>query len=74
MREIGDLFGGLNYAAVAQRLRRVSSEDKQQTARLLSQGQKYRACCPNRWQRFTRGSPSFVIPSEVAGIPHFKNY
>jgi len=24
-----------------------------------------RACCPNRRQRFTRGSPSFVIPSEV---------
>ena len=29
LREIGDFFGGLNYAAVAQRLRRLTFEDKQ---------------------------------------------
>jgi hypothetical protein len=36
LREIGDFFGGLNYAAVAQRLRRLTFEDKQEAARLLS--------------------------------------
>ena len=34
LREIGDFFGGLNYAAVAQRLRRLTSEDKQEAARI----------------------------------------
>ena len=38
--EIGDFFGGLNYAAVAQRLRRLTVEDKQEAARLLSNCQK----------------------------------
>jgi len=32
LREIGGFFGGLNYAAVAQRLRRLTSEDKQKAA------------------------------------------
>ena len=40
LREIGDFFGGLNYAAVAQRLRRLTFEDKQEAARLLSKCQK----------------------------------
>jgi len=40
LREIGDFFGGLNYAAVAQRLRRLTSADKQEAARLLSKCQK----------------------------------
>jgi hypothetical protein len=32
LREIGDFLGGLNYAAVAQRLRRLTFEDKQEAA------------------------------------------
>ena len=40
LREIGDFFGGLNYAAAAQRLRRLTVEDKQEAARLLSKCQK----------------------------------
>jgi hypothetical protein len=36
LREIGDFFGGLNYAAVAPRLRRLTFEDKQEAATLLS--------------------------------------
>jgi hypothetical protein len=48
LREIGDVFGGLNYAAVAQELRRRTLEDKQEAPRLLSKCQKYRTCCPNR--------------------------
>ena len=40
LRGIGDFFGGLNYAAVAQRLRRLTSKDKQEAARLLSKCQK----------------------------------
>ena len=40
LREIGDFFGGLNYAAVAQRLRRLTSADKEEATRLLSNCQK----------------------------------
>jgi hypothetical protein len=40
LREIGDFFGGLNYSTVAQRLRRLPPEDKQEGARLLSKCQK----------------------------------
>jgi len=32
LRDIGGFFGGLNYAAVAQRLRRLTFEDKQEAA------------------------------------------
>jgi hypothetical protein len=45
LREVGDFFGGLSYAAVAQRLRRLTSADKQDAARLLSKCQKHR-CDP----------------------------
>ena len=53
LRGIGDFFGGLNYAAVAQRLRRLISKDKQEAARLLSKCQKYR--CDPRLFSSSRG-------------------
>ncbi len=35
LREMGDFFGGLNYSAVAQRLRRLSPEGQKKAARLV---------------------------------------
>jgi REP element-mobilizing transposase RayT len=35
LREIGELFGGLNYAAVAQRLRRLSSKQRREAQKLF---------------------------------------
>ena len=35
LREIGEVFGGRNFAAVAQRIRRLSDKEKLQAAKLL---------------------------------------
>ena len=35
LREVGEIFGGLNYAAVAQRFRRLSAKDKARGAKIL---------------------------------------
>ena len=39
LREIGELFGGLKYSAVAQRLRRLKPQDKRAAAKLISKCQ-----------------------------------
>jgi chromosomal replication initiation ATPase DnaA len=36
-REVGELFGGMNYAAVAQRLRRLKPESRQVAEKLIKQ-------------------------------------
>ena len=36
-RELGEFFGGINYAAVAQRLRRLKSESRQVAGKLIKQ-------------------------------------
>jgi REP element-mobilizing transposase RayT len=36
-REVGELFGGMNYAAVAQRLRRLKPESRKTAAKLISE-------------------------------------
>jgi REP element-mobilizing transposase RayT len=40
LREIGELFGGLKYSAVAQRLRRLKPQDKRAATKLISKFQK----------------------------------
>jgi hypothetical protein len=67
LREIGDFFGGLNYAAVAQRLRRLISEDKQEAARLLSKCQKNR--CDPRLFLFTRAEGCEVPVERLSHFP-----
>ena len=48
--EIGELFGGLNYAVVAQRIRRTRLSHDANAARKLKAKMLnvFWACCPNR--------------------------